>query len=1187
MKNQILTAAGMCILLAASGLGQSASGTLDCRVIDPTGAAVPNAKITVENLATNVKLRNSTTSDGRFYQRYLLPGTYSVTVEASGFQKYIESGIVLDVEQTIAITFPMKVGDLTTTIEVSASTAQLATETSTVSTAISTRSILDLPLAGRNPLSMATLVPGVIPTGGGQTPWISGGRNDYNDVTIDGTSVIVPENNVSHLQVGYTPIQDSVAEVSVITNALAPEYGRTGGGTINIATKGGTNQIHLTLFEFFRNNLLNANSWSNIRANAPRNIVRYNQFGGSVGGPVVIPGFYNGKSKTFFFVSEQSTRTPGTQTPTFSVPTSAMKQGIFTGLTNGASGGVGSPVNIYDPLNAGANSTCPASQPLCFRQAFANNIIPANRIDPVARKLLSFWPDPNSVGTITNAALQTNNWRTIGTQTSPNDQIDARIDQNFSDKLRMFARGSNQSGFSSNFNAFGNPGTPSGTGDGPVTYYNRNITMNWVYTLSPTSVLNFNYGFARDYSVRLPFSQGTKPSDLGFPVAYDSVVDNFEFPQISASGNNAGYNLGQASFTTLKNFPYSHIFRGDLTKIKGRHTFKMGGVWEKLFVNFTQLGSPAGQYSFGSGYTQQNASAGSSTTQGNGLATMLLGLPNNNGNDLQFTYSAATSSTYTGFYFQDDFKVSRKLTFNLGMRWDMDTPRTERHNRLSYFDLNAASPLQGQVKSSAICPNCGDLHGAMRFVGAQDAAFGRHQTPTDMNNFAPRVGFAYNIFPKTVIRGAYGILYAPSMLQAAGTSGSSGTEGFTGGTALNTSLDNGSTFVSSLSNPFPAGFIKPLGSSNGPISGTLTDIGGGIGDSFFIDSRNPVVQQWNFNVQQQLKGDWIIMAGYLGSKGQHLPDGESSMTYDQLPAYNLALGTNLLANVANPFYGIIKNPTSTYFNPTVQARLLLAPYPQYSGVNAFRKPQANSNYNSFIFSAEHRYRGGFTTLVSFTGGKLIDDASQVVNYIGQAGTKQDYYCRKCEKSLSSQDVSRRLVTSGTWEFPIGHNRKFLGSMPKVADTIVGGWQVNGIMTFQKGIPIAIGNGGNSANLGAPGIRPTDNGQDPFVGGPIGDRINNYFTQSVFSQTPMYAFGNVGRFLPNLRLPGTHNLDLSLFKNFKPVERINLQFRAEAYNSTNSNTFGGPGTTVNNLSTFGIVTSKSGNRTMQLGLKLIF
>jgi hypothetical protein len=353
-----------------------------------------------------------------------------------------------------------------------------------------------------------------------------------------------------------------------------------------------------------------------------------------------------------------------------------------------------------------------------------------------------------------------------------------------------------------------------------------------------------------------------------------------------------------------------------------------------------------------------------------------------------------------------------------------------------------------------------------------------------------------------------------------------------------------------------------------------------------------VIQQWNFTVQQQVKGNWIIQAGYLGSKGQHLPDGESSMTYDQLPASYLSLGSALTAQVANPFYGVIQNPTSIYAQPTIQANYLLSKYPQYSGVSAFRKPQANSNYQSFFVSAEHRYNSGLTTLVSFTGGKLLDDASQVVTYIGQAGTKQDFYCRKCEKSVSSQDVSRRLVASATYEIPIGRGKKYFNGLPKAADFVVGGWQMNGIMTFQTGIPLAITNGGNTTGLNSPGIRPTDNGQNPALSGAIASRLNEYFVQSVFSQTPNYAFGNVGRFLPNVRQPGLHNLDFSLFKNFKPIEKMTVQFRAEAFNLTNSMTWNAPGNNVATPGSFGVVNSEnttlaSPNRTVQLGLKLYY
>jgi len=314
------------LVLATYGSAQNATGTIDGKVADASGAAIPGASVTIENVATNVKLTAPTNGEGRFYQRYLAPGTYTVTAEKAGFTKYVQSNIQLDIEQTITLAIPLQVGNVATSVEVTANSAQLSTESSTVATTVSQKAVLDLPLQGRNPYSLVTLVPGVNAGNGGSTPWISGGRNDYNDVTIDGTSVIVPENNVSHLQIGYQPIEDSVSEVSVVTNSLAPEYGRTGGGTINVSTRGGTNQIHSTLFWFNRNNIFNADSYNNIKAGVGPSVVRYNQFGFTVGGPVVLPKIYNGKSKTFFFVDYQGTRQPGGVTDTTSVPTAAMRQ---------------------------------------------------------------------------------------------------------------------------------------------------------------------------------------------------------------------------------------------------------------------------------------------------------------------------------------------------------------------------------------------------------------------------------------------------------------------------------------------------------------------------------------------------------------------------------------------------------------------------------------------------------------------------------------------------------------------------------------------------------------------------------------------------------------------------------------------------------------------------------------------
>lgn len=1164
---RLVTAA---IVFACLSFAQTPTGVLDGRVNDASGAAVSGASVAIENQNTGARQDMTTNSEGRFYQGFVQPGVYKVTVDKPGFQKYVQSDIRINVQQTITLDVNMRVGDVASTVEVTADAAQISTESATVSKVVGSKQVLDLPLNGRNPFSLATLAPGVIPGGGGSTPFISGGRNATNEITIDGTSVILPENNVSNLQTGYTPIEDSVQEFAVITNALEAQYGRTGGGVISVATRGGSNQYHISAYDFLRNSKLDANTWLNNRNGVKLAAFQQNQFGGTIGGPVSIPKIYDGRNKTFFFFSEQTQRARRGTSSQASVPIQDWINGDFSNLKNGN----GQPIIIYDPLNVDANGV---------RQPFLNNIIPANRIDPVAKKLLSYFPAANAVPT--NAFTMQNNFFVSGKGVNDDDKFDARIDQNFSDKFRMFARGSYDHGESIPLNGFGNVGTS--IGDGPNVSDLYNITVNGVYTMSPSTIVNFNYGFARDVGIRYPFSEGTTPASLGFPANYSSIagISNYEFPNISFSGNTNLSNLGQATFTTLLNRPMSHIIRGDLTKVYSKHTIRAGGEWRKFFLNFTQLGQPDGQFSFSNSYTQQVVNAASSATQGNGFATFLLGLPT--GGSITHSFDAATASAYAGFYVQDDWRATQKLTFNIGLRYDIDVPRTERYDRLSYWDIDAASPLQGKVAASAICPNCGNLKGAMMFVGP-NGKYGRHQVPTDLNNWGPRFGFAYHAWEKTVFRGAYGILYSPSAMQASGTSGSGGVEGFQTSTNFNTSFDNGKTFVASLSSPVPGAFNLPAGSAAGPYSGALTDIGNSIGDSFFLDSRNPIVQQWSFNIQQQVRGDWVLEVGYLGSKGNHLIDGESNISYNQLPASYLSLGNALTAQVANPFYGIITTPGSALAQPTVQQRFLLAAFPQYQNVNGFRKPQANSNYHGVTFSAERRFSKGLSALISFTGSKLIDDASQVVTFLGAAGNKQDFYCRKCEKSISAQDVSRRLVISSTYELPFGRGRSYFTNMNKPLDAVLGGWQINGIATFAKGTPLAISNGGNNTNIGSPGQRPNNNGKSAAKSGPIADRLGAYFDTTVFSQAPIYTFGNVGRFLPDVRIPGIHNFDFSLFKDFKVTERGTLQFRAEAFNFTNSPQWAAPNNNVTAVGTFGTITNTANSpRNVQLALKLNF
>ncbi len=1156
--------------LTASLYCQTAAGILNGRVADPTGALIAGAKVSVENQDTGLRTSMTTNAEGRFYQGFVVPGVYRVKVEKSGFQQYVQSDLRINVQQTVTLEVGLKVGDVASTVEVAASAAQLSTESSAVARVIGTRQIADLPLNGRNPFGLATLAAGVIPGGGGSTPFISGGRNATNEITIDGTSVILPENNVSNLQTGYTPIVDSVQEFAVITNALEAQYGRTGGGVISVATRGGTNQIHVSAYNFLRNSKLDANTWSNNRNGVKLAAFQQNQFGGTIGGPISIPKLYDGKNRTFFFFSEQTQRARRGTSSQASVPIDSWINGDFSNLRNGS----GAAIVLYDPFSADSNN---------IRTPLAGNIVPGNRIDPLAKNLLKYYPKPNA--TPTNAFTMQNNYFVSGKGVADDDKFDSRIDHNFSDKFRLFARGSYGHTESVPLNGFGTIGTS--IGDGPNVSDQYNVTVNGVYTASPTTVVNFNYGFARNVGIRYPFSQGTTPASLGFSKAYSDAagLSNYEFPNFSFGGNTNLSNLGQATFTTLLNRPSSHIIRGDVTKVFSKHTLRAGGEWRKFFLNFTQLGNPDGAFSFGAGYTQRVVNAAAVTTEGNGFATFLFGLPSNGGS-MSHSFDAATASAYAGAYVQDDWRVTKKLTLNIGLRYDLDSPRTERYNRLSYWDSNAASPLQGQVAASATCPNCGNLRGALKFTGNGD--FGRRQTSTDLNNWGPRFGFAYHAFDKTVFRGAYGILYSPSALQAAGTSGSGGVQGFQTSTTFNPTFDNGKTFVANLSNPSPGGFNLPQGAKAGPYSGALTDVGNSIGDSFFIDNANPIVQQWNFNIQHQVKGDWVLEAGYLGSKGNHLIDGESNLTYNQLPASFLSRGSGLTAQVANPFFGIITTPNSPYAQATIQQRFLLSAYPQYQNVNGFRKPQANSIYHGLTLSAEKRFSKGLSTLMSFTGSKLLDDASQVVTFLGAAGTKQDFYCRKCEKSISAQDVSRRLVISANYDLPFGKGRSFLTNMAKPFDMVLGGWQINGIATFAKGTPLAISNGGNNTNIGSPGQRPNTNGISAAKSGAIADRINSYFDTSTYSQAPIYTFGNVGRFISNVRIPGNHNLDFSLFKNFRIKERAGLQFRAESFNLTNSPQWASPNNNVTAAGVFGTITNTANSpRNVQLALKLNF
>jgi hypothetical protein len=1153
-----------CGVLAIAALSsflhaQSPTGTLQGLVRDPSGAGVPGVQMTLTNVDTGVRTQLTTNADGRFVGALLPPALYSLAAEKEGFRRSVRTGIRLHVQQDLSVDIELELGDLATQIKVTSQAAVIETNSATVATVVSTQFVQELPLNGRDTLALAYLSPGVI-GGGGQnsSPWISGGRNSASEVTVDGTSITLPANAVSLADLAYKPPVEGVQEFSVITNIPNAEYGHTQGGVLNVVTRSGSNAYHGSAFNFLRNSTMDANNFFSNRAGLPLSAFQRNQFGGAFGGPLSIPKVYDGRNRTFFFANYQGMRQRSADVTTATVPLEEWKRGDFSSLRNPQ----GLPIAIFDPWTTALD---PATGNY-LRTPFTGNVIPANRIDPVARNLMQYYPKPNR--TPTNQFSQLNNFASSGKARNDNNSFDVRLDQNFSDRWRSFIRVSVANGDAVAYNHFGNianPGTP------PV--HTENYSMSWdhTWTVSPSMLVNLRYGFGRMNYLVTPNSLGYDITQLGLPGSMRDIAARtaMEFPRFDAL-----ISLGTQTYSNLEQHPMSHIVHSDMTRIFARHTLKAGGQYRKQLMNFLQLGAPSGQFSFDARWTQQNPVA-SSAVAGYGFASFLVGVPTSG----QMTHEPipAQSSSYWAGYVQDDFKVTRQLTFNLGLRYDVDLPRTERFNQLSYFDIGAPSPVAGKV------PGYPNLTGAMRFTGPDN----RRQTPTDTNNIAPRFGFAYALGTKTVLRGGYGILYGASAMQASGSTGNAGLEGYRSITTFISSLD-GRTPLTTLSNPFPLGYSLPLGRTEGPYSGAATNLGLAVNESYFMDYVNPIIQQWNVTVQRQLPGSLMLEAGYVASKGNHLIDGENGIQLNQLPASAFALRNSLSDLVPNPFNGVITTPGSTLAQPTVTRAQLMRNYPQYSQITGSAKPQGNSLYHSFTLRAEKRYSHGLTVMAAFTGGKLIDDVSTSVSFLGATGNnKQDYYNRAAERSVSAQDVSRQLVIGFTYAIPVGRSQMLWNNT--AAQAVLGGWQVNGLYVMASGIPVIVRNPQNNSGLGSPGQRPNSTGVSAEISGDRtqDQKILKWFDTGAFTVSPAFTFGNLGRTLPDVRTPPVTNIDLSMFKNFLLLEnRLTVQFRGEAFNATNTTHFNGPGGTITSAA-YGVINSANNPRQMQVALRVIF
>jgi hypothetical protein len=1122
---------------------QSFNASVRGVVTDTSHSAIPNAKLTIKDVNRNLDHTAVSDSSGRYVMTALPPGTYSFTAEAQGFKKYSRSAVELQVQQEATINVELQVGEIATTVEISSTAPLLNTTSADLGTVVSNTFIQQLPLAGRAPLALVALAAGINPvntSAGGQTSTnfvANGVRNSTSDVLLDGMSLTNVEQNSGITNLEYQPSVDVVQEFKVQTNFFSAEFGNTGGAVVNMITKSGTNQFHGVGYEFARNAAMNANSWFSNRAGRSIPDFKRNVFGGTIGGPVLIPKVYDGHNKTFFFYDFEASRQSNADTRLSSIPTMKERQGDFSD-TRAANGAL---ITIYNPYD-----TYKTADGRTLRHLFQGNIVPLSMQHKIAQNALSYYPVPTSDG---NTFTHTNNFFGQGVNQSAGNQMDAKLDHNINDKQRFTSRYSLNFGNNTPANFFGNMADPYSNGDSLSR--TQNFVFDFTRVQSPTTILDLRYGVLRQHAQTIPKSDGFDPTTLGLSSVYLTSGVR-QFPAFQSEGYQQ---VGMVGYGRITRGDDVQSITGSLIKIFGGHNLKVGAEARLMRLNYLQPGYPQGNLAFNRAVTNEDPNK-SSSLQGNAIASMLLGW--GSGGDYHLDPPSASASKYYGFYAEDDWKITQKLTINLGLRFDFDVPRTERFNRLSWFDFNAPSPIAGKV------PGYPNLKG--QFMFADNGT--RSPIDGDYNNWQPRFGIAYALDNKTAIRAGYGIFYTVSRATIKGHTGA----GFSTDSSPEFSRDGNLTQYATLENPYPNGLNIPPGNT----LGASTFLGLGFGTESRPDS-NPQYQSWNFSVQRQMPLNSVVEVNYTGSKGTHLYFGGGVENQNRLdPSYWSMGRTALNALVPNPFFGIITDPKSRLSQSTVTLNTLLRPYPQYAGGVSGSTPNiGNSIYHAVQFKYEKRFSRGLSFLGYYTISKLIDDSSFSsgnVAWLGGTTSVQDYKNLRLERSVSAMDVPQRLVMSFAYELPVGKGKALGTSMGKVANAVLGGWSVDGLMTFSRGFPIIPGLQGGVLWEGSQ--RPNLLG-DPSVSGSVESRMNNYFNTAAFSRPAPDTFGTAPRTL-NYRAPGLINADMSLLKNIAFKETKSLQLRLETFNITNTPTFGAPDATFGST-TFGVISGYAGGR----------
>ena len=1118
-------------------VGQEFRATVTGRVVDPSGAAVPNVTVQVKNIATNEVASALTDGQGNYTAPFLRPGTYAILVETAGFKKFIREGLVLNVGQTAAVTVSLEVGAITEQVTVTAETPLLETSKADRGTVIDRQRVHEFPLNARNPFMLSMLVAGVQYNGtliyqrpfdnGAIADWsVNGSQNRNNEFLLDGA----PNNSqAGGNNIAYVPPVDSVQEFKIQTNSYDAQYGKTGGGIINVSLKSGTNSFHGTAYEFARRNGWDANSFQNNARGAPRSGHFLDQYGFQLEGPLYLPKLWNGRDRTFFMVNYEGYREGTPNARTLSAPEPEMINGDFSRLVDAQ----GRPITVYDP------DTGREVAGVWRREPFPGNAIPAFRINPIARRILSFMPKPNA--RTPGSDYSSNNLFVAGGDNVARDDfynLVVKIDQNMGERHRLFFRHA-----SNDRKEMGSDnGLPRGAvgEDGPLPHWRINdaYVVDWVATIKPTFLFNWRTSYSRYIAGDNRLGNiGFDKTTLGFPASLVSQLPHgawfgrYEFENYVPLGNhfNVNYTNTVATHPTITYIRGSHAIKAGVDMRWTQYAVKNAGQPFLLRAerNFTRAD-----------FNRQDA------LSGNSIATFLLGTPTSGRVDVNLF--PIHLHKYYAPYVQDDWKVTTRLTVNLGLRFDFNAAADERFNRLNRsFDAQAANPVDRLIDRARFA-GLPPLQGGLLFAGVGGVS--RIAADLDKMNLQPRFGAAYQLTSKLVLRSGWGRYYHNpnnADLQY---------NGFNQSTSLIASLDGGRTALSNLiNNPFPNGVELPSGSALGP----LTFLGRGFS---FVDPKFqlPYVNQFSAGFQYELPGSSKIEVSYVGSRTKKLQTdrafNDSNLAFRR--QCNLMEGGNPLfcdQRLPNPFQGLAPFAGTNHFTDATLARTQLArPYPHFTGLTEVYRNDGRLWYNALQITYETRFRSGPNLSAAYTLSKMIEESGF-----------NDVQNNLLRRGLYISDKPHRLVVGSVYELPFGRGKRFLPSSSGFWGRLIGGWENTVIFQWQSGQPWALpGNviyvkEAKRENIDRSahqvfGVRPcvarwNDNGSITMQAFSVAAGC----TDHNFLITPRFA----PRFTPNrdgrLRLHAVPQVDISLNKMTEITEKVKVQFRAEAFNATNT------------------------------------